>query len=280
VIFRYPGGKSKKLIREQIISRFPNNYLEFRDAMVGGGGIFFHIPTTKKRWINDLDANLISVYKALQIDSKTFIKKCRKIKAEQESDGLTPSKPGGKAVYNSRLKAIFDKLKNDPKTDPALKYLFINRTVWGGRVNYDIESRLYFSNPSGWNMAHTDKMEKAANIIQNAKITSSDYNDLLEQEGEDVLVYLDPPYVINTKLNKNSRLYKHNFEMEDHDKLCENIKKCKHKVILSYDDNPFIRKLYKGFNLGKTSWIYCGTSSAKTHSKTKKNGKELIITNY
>ena len=53
-IFRYPGGKSKKQIREQIIAKFPKKYSEYRDVMVGGGGIFFHVPITKKRWINDV----------------------------------------------------------------------------------------------------------------------------------------------------------------------------------------------------------------------------------
>jgi DNA adenine methylase len=279
MIFRYPGGKSKKQIREQIIAKFPKNYKEFRDVMVGGGGIFFHIPPAKKRWINDLDSNLISVYKELQTNSEDFIKKCRKIETQKAEDGLISSKPNGKAKYNARLKGVFDELKNSDK-DPALKYLFINRTVWGGRVNYEIDSRMYFSNPQGWKVVHTDKMEKASKILQDVKITSVDYSELLEQDGEDVVVYIDPPYVRNTKLDKNSRLYRFNFELEDHEKLCENIKKCKHNIILSYDDDPYIRKLYKDFKIIKSNWVYCGTSSAKTHSKTKKVGKELIIMNY
>lgn len=280
MILRYPGGKSKKTVRDQIFSRFPKSYAEFRDVMVGGGGIFFHVPISKNRWINDLDENLISFYKELKENTNFFIKKCRKIKAEKENDSLSKSKPNGKAQYNARLKSKFDYLIKNKEKDPALSYFFINRTVWGGRVNYDLESRLYFSNPAGWNLAHTDKMEKAAKILQQTKITSTSYEDVLQTDGEDVLIYIDPPYVRNTNLDKNSRLYKHNFEIEDHEKLCENIKKCKHKIILSYDDDPFIKKIYKDFNMGKGSWTYCGTSSAKTHSKSKKTGKELIITNY
>lgn len=280
MLLRYPGGKSKKFVRDQIFSRFPKKYTEFRDVMVGGGGIFFHIPIDKKRWINDLDDNLINFYQELKSNPEEFIKKCRKIKAEKETDSLAKSKPNGKAQYNARLKSKFDYLIKNKKQEPALSYFFINRTVWGGRVNYDIESRLYFSNPSGWNVAHSDKMEKASKILQNVKVTALSYEKVLQEEGEDVLIYIDPPYIRNTNLDKNSRLYKHNFENEDHQKLCEEIKKCKHKIILSYDDTPEIRKLYKNFNLGKGSWTYCGTSSAKTHSKNKKTGKELIITNY
>lgn len=280
MLLRYPGGKSKKTVRDQIFSRFPKNYLEFRDVMVGGGGIFFHVPSNKTRWINDLDENLISFYKELKENTDKFIKKCRKIKGEKENDGLAKSKPKGKSLYNARLKSKFDYLIKNKEKEPALSYFFVNRTVWGGRVNYDLKSRLYFSNPSGWNVAHSNKMEKAAKILQEVKITSISYEEVLQTDGEDVLIYIDPPYLRNTNLDKNSRLYKHNFEIEDHKILCENIKKCKHKIILSYDDDPFIRNMYKDFNMGKGSWTYCGTSSAKTHSKSKKTGKELIITNY
>lgn len=280
MIFRYPGGKSKKSIREQIFIRFPKEYDEFRDVMVGGGGIFFNVPKNKKRWINDIDENLMSVYLALKEKPSEFIEKCRSIEGPKKTDGLISSKPGGKAKYNSRLKCEFDNLFKNRLKDPALSYLFVNRTVWGGRVNYEIESRMYFSNPQGWNIVHTKKIEKAADILNNAKITCGDYKKLLEEDGKKVLIYIDPPYCVNTKLEKNSRLYRHNFEEKDHYELNENIKNCKHSVILSYDDNSFIRKLYKDFNISKLNWTYCGTSSAKTHSKSKKVGKELIITNF
>lgn len=280
MIFRYPGGKSKKSIREQIFTRFPKEYKEFRDAMVGGGGIYFNIPVDKKRWINDIDENLMSVYFSLKDDPENFINECRAIAGPKKTDGLVYSKPNGKAKYNSRLKSEFDKLFKNRAENPALSYLFVNRTVWGGRVNYDIQSRMYFSNPQGWNIVHTKKIEKAADILKNTKITCGDYKKILEEDGEKVLIYIDPPYCVNTKLEKNSRLYKYNFEEKDHYEISENIKSCKHNVVLSYDDNSFIRKLYKEFNIFKLNWTYCGTSSAKTHSKSKKVGKELIITNF
>ena len=271
MIFRYPGGKSKKSIREKILKRFPSDFLEYRDAMVGGGGIFFSINTKIKRWINDIDENLISVYLALKDNPENFIENCRKISDFEN------------------LKNIFNQFSADEKMNSALRYFFINRTVWGGRVNYEIKSRLYFSNPQGWRIINTNKLEKASEVIKNTKISSVDYEKLLFEKGEKVLIYIDPPYYLNTNLDKNSRLYRYNFELDDHKKLNELIKKTKHKVVISYDDNPFIRRLYKGFNFGKgmgktharsEKWRYCGTSSAENQSKTKKIGKELIITNF
>jgi len=269
MIFRYPGGKSKKSVREKILKRFPKEYNEYREPMVGGGGLFFHMPTDKPRWINDIDNNLISVYQSLKHSPSSFIARCRNISGD--------------------LKEVFNRMIDTDDYDDDIKYFFINRTVWGGRVNYTIRSRLYFSNPSGWNIVNTNKLEKAASVLQNARITSINYTDVLKEKGDDVLIYIDPPYYLNTKLDKNSRLYRYNFEIDDHKVLCEQIKTCNHKVVLSYDDNLFIRKLYKGFNFGRglgkshsrsEGWTYCGTSSADSQSKTKRVGKELIISNF
>lgn len=280
MIFRYPGGKAKKSVREKIISFFPEDYLEYREPMVGGGGIFFHVPIDKKRWINDLDVNLISVYKALKENSKKFIEKCKSIEPILENEKLTSAREGGKSLYSLRLKKVFDKLVENSKEDPALRYFFIHRTVWAGRVRYDLKSRMYFSNPSGWNIVKTDKLEKAAKILSEVKVTCDSYEKLLFSEGKNVLIYIDPPYLINTELPNSSRLYFHNFENKNHEKLCDDLKQCKHKFVLSYDNNIFIKKMYKNFNIVETQWTYCGTSSANGINTKKQKGKELIIKNF
>jgi len=285
MIFRYPGGKSKKSVRDKIFARFPSEYSEYRDAMVGGGGIFFAVPQTKKRWINDIDPNLIAVYQALKNRPQEFIEKCREIEGPKDGESLTSAKPGGKPLYCARMKGIFDVFcRGSDNVDPALRYFFIHRTVWAGRVNYDLESRLYFSNPSGWNVVFSDRMEKAAACVNDVKVTCGSYLDVLFAEGDDVLVYLDPPYFVNTELNGNSRLYKYNFEKKDHEELCEAVKQCKHKVVISYDNHPYVSNLYKGsqFNHSNTEWTYCGTSSVVSDGQPfeKSVGKELIITNF
>lgn len=279
-LFRYPGGKSKKSVRQKILSYAPLFYEEARFPFVGGGGIFWCIEAGIQRWINDLDEDLISVYKALQERPNEFIRMCREIEPPKKGEPLAPSKPGGKPIYNARLGKVFQELINDPNVDQALKYFFINRTCWAGRVNYDIPSRLYYSNPTGWNIVKKDTLEKCAALMQNVKITSTDFSDIFRACGKDVFIYADPPYYINTELTKTSQLYRYNFTKEDHIRLSEEVAECEHKILLSYDDDKdgFIRSLYEGqnkINIYEENWTYCGTSSKK-----KENGKELIITNY
>lgn len=282
-IFRYPGGKTRKNVREKILKYMPSDIQEYREPFVGGGGIFFSIDKSIKRWINDKDENLIQVYLALRDRAAEFISKCREISPAEEGEPLY-SVPKGKAQYNLRLKQYFDFFANNKQCDQALRYFFINRTVWGGRVNYSLKSRLYYSVPEGWNIIKGDKLEQAANHLENVNITSTSYEDvLLEPSDQKCWIYCDPPYLVNSNFSKTSQLYRHNFNLEDHYRFADTIKQSKHKICISYDGGyDLLKSLYKDFNIHEENWTYCGTSSAKSLSvkKSKKNGKELIITNY
>lgn len=146
-----------------------------------------------------------------------------------------------------------------------------------GRVNYEKTSRMYFSNPDGWNIVKTDKLKNAASLLKNTKVTSGSYKDLLTTDGEKVFIYCDPPYWRDTELSPNSKLYKYGFTEEDHKILANNIKECKHNVLISYDSHPKIKELYTDdtFRINELSWKYCGSSK-----KQKTLGTELVITNY
>ena len=177
--------------------------------------------------------------------------------------------------YNRRLKEQFDALKFNEDEDQAFRYFFINRTVWAGRVDYERFSRLYFSNPEGWDIVATQRMEDAARHLQGVTVTCGNYADLLSAPGDDVWIYADPPYMRDTKLSATDKLYAHGFTIEDHERFAGLARKSKHKICISYDDDPDIRRLFKGFAIIPQQWVYCGTSSEE-----KKIGQELLILNY
>ena len=47
--------------------------------------------------------------------------------------------------------------------------------------------------------------------------------------------------------------------------------------MLSYDDSPYIRELYKDYNIYSFDFVY---SMTNTGGNLCKNGKEIVITNY
>jgi DNA adenine methylase len=286
---RYPGGKSKKAVRAQILAYKPYKTKEFREPFVGGGGIFFGINPQQihNRWINDINPHLISVYEAFRDRAADFIRACREIEPEKPNEEQTSTKTANGAKYNKRLGEIFKKFAADQKMDQALRYFFINRTVWAGRVNYDPTktSRLYYSNPSGWNIVtRPGYLESVAALLKNTVITVGSYQRLLTQDGEDVWIYLDPPYVADTEFVATDKLYQFGFSEQDHEDFARACGATKHKICISYDDCRLVRDLFEGakacggdkkFHLYEHSWKYSGSSLAK-----KVAGKELIITNY
>jgi DNA adenine methylase len=59
---------------------------------------------------------------------------------------------------------------------------------------------------------------------------------------DDTIFYFDPPYYL-----KGPLLYMNHYEVSDHKEVSEEIKKIQNaKWIVSYDNTPKIKKLYKG----------------------------------
>jgi site-specific DNA-adenine methylase len=127
-----------------------------------------------------LNEPLISVYEAFRDRPEEFIALCREIEPQKEGEPTVKSKDTskeGSKEYNARLKGVFEKFAEDESMDPALRYYYLNRTVWGGRVTYDPaqRSRLYFSNPQGWNMTTGKLLEQVAEHIRGTRITCDTY---------------------------------------------------------------------------------------------------------
>ena len=244
MVLRYPGGKFH--VRHRILRHAPPDCQEFREPFVGGGHLLFAIPphgSFRRRWINDVDPDLIAVYQALRDRPADFIAACR---------AITPSKD------------VFDKFVAGEGTDPAVHYFFVNRTSWGG-----LSHRIHpcFCYPKGWAVVHGDGLWEAARRLQGVEITTGDYTALLREPGKGVWVYADPPYVEAAK-----DLYFHKFGLVDHVALAVDVRACKHKVLLSYDDDPYIRHLYDGLT------IY--TVPVRYRMRNPKQCRELLIRNY
>ncbi len=278
--FRYPGGKTRAGIQRLILDQMPHGIQEYREPFVGGGGIFFALDPkrVKRRWINDKNQGLVSVYRAFVERPQEFIARCKSVPPAAVGDPQTEAGVRGGLAVNARLKDEFERVKLNEEEDQAYRYFFVNRTVFGGRVNYDLPSRLYFSNEKGWNIVEGNHLHRVAEHLQGARVTQGDYAILFEEDGEDVWIYADPPYYRDTELTKTSKLYQHSFSVDDHVRFAECVRNCKHKVCLSYDDCEFIRRLYsdpRRFHQVKHNWKYCGTTD-----KEKADGKELLILSY
>ena len=273
MIFRYPGGKSRPYVQQQILRLLPDDISEYREGFLGGGGIFWGISPSVKRWINDLDPNLMAVYFALRDRPDEFTRLCRMIPPHSAADDHHGE---GRLRVNLRLKSELERLYHDDNADPALRYLFVNRLNWLGRVIYGQPSRVRLAHARGWDVVFSPDMGHAAQILKGTRITCEDYARLLSEPGEQVFIFLDPPYYRPRPMATSQRLYTHEFEeAADHEWLAEEVRKSPHRWMVCYNDCAAVRALYRNYNFIENKWAYVGQ-----HGNSKKIGRELVITNY
>lgn len=258
---RYPGGKSR--VAEKIVSMIPD-FEEFREPFVGGGSVFINLKQKfpdKSFWINDKYSELSKFWKVLQNDSESLFEQIWQWK-NNFSDGkklfcfLREGKESFNEIQTAAMFFVFNRIT------------FSGTTEAGGFSKQAFEKR--FTDSS------IERLEAMPQILQNVKITNADYENLINTSGENVFLFLDPPYFSAT----NSALYGKNGNLHksfDHERFAETVKNCPHKWLLTYDDSPFVRDLFSDAEI--TSWdlMYGMRNVTKTSNQKE---KELLISNY
>jgi DNA adenine methylase len=94
--------------------------------------------------------------------------------------------------------------------------------------------------------------------------------------GQDVFVFLDPPYDIKDFLYGKDREMHKSF---DHDRFAEDVYKCPHKFMITYNVNDRLLELYKDYYLRE--WKLRYSMAHRGEKGTDENVKtELLVTNY
>lgn len=120
------------------------------------------------------------------------------------------------------------------------------------------------------------RLNEFASVINSTKITNFDYQELIERDGENVFIFLDPPYYSAQKsalYGKNGNLHK----SFDHRRLAETMKKCSHKWLITYDESDYIRDLFSFARIIPYDLKY---GIRNVTERSDQNGKELFISNY
>ncbi|RCJ24674.1 modification methylase [Nostoc minutum NIES-26] len=261
---RYPGGKSKAI--NQIVEYLPETFSEFREPFVGGGSVFIYLKQKfphLKVWINDLNRELFLFWKFAQSDIAQLVKEIRHIKLKYTD---------GKLLF---LELTSVDINNLSDFERAVRFFVLNRITFSGTVESGGFSQEAFH--KRFTDSSIERLEKLETILaKDVKITNLDYSRLLNEQGEDVFLFLDPPYFIATK----SKLYGKDGDLHtsfEHQRFAQLLKQCHHHWLITYDDSPQIRENLKWANISEWELQY-GMNNYKQSGAAK--GKELFITNY
>ena len=258
---RYPGGKSRAV---ETIAKLIPDFDEFREPFLGGGSVFVYVKQrfpNKKFWINDLYAELYKFWDMAQKDINTLISKIYEWREKH---------PIGKELFQF----LNENHENFSDLEKAAAFFIYNRITFSGTTLSGGYSEGAFT--GRFTESSIKRLNDLATVINVSTITNYDYEEVIKKEGENVFIFLDPPYYSATK----SALYGRNGNLHksfDHKRFAENMKNCRHKWLITYDDSNYIRELFSFANIIPWNLTY-GMRNITENSDQK--GKELFISNY
>ena len=122
-----------------------------------------------------------------------------------------------------------------------------------------------------------DDLEGFRERLKRVYIESLSFEALIPKwDSEGAVFYLDPPYYMLTEMP--GKYYKHELTPDMYAQLRDVLKSIRGRFILSYDDHPAVRALYKGFKVRETEPIHYSMNNrvgVKARYET-----ELLITNF
>lgn len=264
-VLKYSGSKWRSA--EWIISSFPAGYekMTYLEPFFGSGAVFFQKQRSTIETINDIDDNIVNLFKVIREYPEEFSKQIELTpwaRSEyRESYSIEDCKGAGKKDRLERARrfmvrmwqAIGGKTSDITGWSNNIKPDYTGKAKWGRLTPLILETAYRLKNEGN-------------NIVQ---IECMNAFDLIRRyDRSETLLYCDPPYLLSTR--NNNRIYKNEMDEEQHIKLLKLLTEFKGKVILS----GYKSEMYESY---LSHWY---TDSRKSNCEMGKSATETIWMNY
>jgi DNA adenine methylase len=245
----YIGGKNR--VAKEIIGIFPA-HTTYVEAFAGGAQVFFHKQPSEVEVLNDRYLEIVNFFRVCQWHPEELVRSLRFSLVSRD-------------WFN-----LYAKQQPETLTDiqRAARFFYLQKNAFAGLV---VNQNYHYSvtRPPNLNPATLPKLiEKVHERLQRVQIESLPYEEIIRRyDRPKTLFYLDPPYW-------NRKLYKFNFEEADFVKLEEWLRRIRGKFVLSLNDVPEVRKLFRRYSIRKIDVPYTA------QMQPGKQYAEVLITNF
>jgi DNA adenine methylase len=245
----YIGGKNR--LATKIISILPE-HRTYVEAFAGGAQVLFHKPPSAVEVLNDLDYDVVNFFRVCQWHYGELVRYLRY------------------CLVSRKLHELH--VKSDPSTltdvQRAGRFYYLQKNSFGGLI---LKQKFHYgvTQQSNYNLDRIPEViEQAHRRLARVQIESLPYEQILERyDRPTTLFYLDPPYWERV-------LYRHNFTEQDFIGMERRLHRIKGRFVLSLNNHPEVRKLFRGWRLLPVDIAYTA------QRKVGKRFKELLITNF
>lgn len=238
-IFKYPGAKWR--IAQWIVDFF-HPHKSYLEPFGGSLAVLYNKPRSPIETVNDLDGDIVNLFRWIKQDPERLAREVY----------LTPyARQAYEEAFHSQ-KTETDSLQ---RAVNLLIYLEMGhgfRTT-GEKVGWknDVQGREKAYAVTSWCNA-PQRIISAAERLRGVQIENRPAIDLIRRFNfKDVLIYIDPPYVLSTR--KNKKIYRHEMSEPDHIDLITAAKAHKGPVLISGYDGPLYNELLKGWHREETT---------------------------
>ena len=248
----YLGGKSQ--LAKRIVEIMPEHKC-YAEVFGGAGWVLFKKTPSRVEVINDINTDLVTLYRVIKYHFDALVAEFEMLLVARDE---------------------FERLKRVPAdtlTDiqRAARYYYLLRMAFGNKVVNPVFSH---SPTRGQRLKLGDSLKQhlleVHERLRHVTIDNLSYDIFIKRmDSPDTLFYLDPPYwEFEDYYGKNL------FGQADFNRLASLLAGIKGRFILSINDVPEIREIFKDFNLHEEQvrWSVNGDAS--------KMASELLICNF
>ena len=259
---RYPGGKNRlaRLVAQICVDNGVDGH--YVEPYVGGAAVALYLlieGRVKTITINDYDRSIYAFWYCVLNRTDEL---CERI---EKTPVTMPHWREAKEIQRNKVQADL--------LDLGFSTFFLNRTNRSGIINAGVIGGISQQGNYKMDCRFNKKnlIERIRRIAQHKKDITLHHKDALEliedmdQWGYNTIFYFDPPYY-----SKGSSLYMNHYNDEQHKKVADKIKSMKNfHWIVSYDDVPQIRKMYR--------WALSEKYLLKHFAYKMKKGAEILF---
>lgn len=227
------GGKS--LLANQIIERIPA-HTAYCEVFAGAAWVLFKKPESKVEIINDINRELVTLYRCVKHHLPALVEQFRWMLIARDE-------------FDRFLKTPADTLTDIQR---AARFYYLSKNAFGARVRGPTFGIAATGAPRLNLLRMEEDLSEAHLRLSRVFIESRPYQDVIERfDKPGTFFYIDPPYWgCENDYGKNL------FSREDFTTLATMLAKVKGKFILSLNDNPEVRQVFKGFTIEKVTTRY------------------------
>jgi DNA adenine methylase len=267
---KWAGGKRQ--ILSAIVEHLPDDFNACRyiEPFVGGGAVLLHLQPTKAT-INDLNTELVNVYRTIKDNPDALINDLKK--HENNSSYFY-------AIRNLDRNPDYSNLSN---IERASRIIYLNKTCFNGlfRVNRDGQFNVPFGNYKNPNIINEPVLRAVSKYLNSnaIELLNEDYETVLDLLEHDSFVYLDPPYHPISSSSGFTGYVQGGWGIDDQIRLkeaCDKLTTKGIKFLLSNSSSDIIKDLYRHYNINVIKAVRAINSDGAGRGKID----ELLIRNY